>query len=119
MTSRRANEGWVMFDHRDSPGVSDNELIWFNPDMPPGSGKGLFEAPVITCSHCQRQMIVNPKRDRVRPYCRSCDHDMCDDCAMAFKVSGVHRSFKQVMDDVVNRAAKGLSIPIFERPSHG
>lgn len=108
-----------MADHRESPGVSDNEMIWMNPDMPPGAGKGLFEAPVITCVHCQKQLIVNPKRTRERPCCRACDDYICDDCAFAMKISGVHRNFQQVMDDAINRVAKGLSVPIFERPSHG
>jgi hypothetical protein len=47
--SKRAHEGYLMRDHR-------------------AGGGALFEAPVITCSHCQRGVIVNPGRTRERAY---------------------------------------------------
>lgn len=67
-------EGHILIDHRASPGV---------PGMPK-----FFEAGVITCHHCQRQMIINPSRVRARAHCWGCDRDICDQCAVLEKIHG-------------------------------
>ena len=52
-----------------------------------GSG-GLFESATITCSHCQRVVILNPERNRDRAYCPKCDHYLCDQCGAQRSASG-------------------------------
>ena len=88
-----------MLDHRDSPGLPT--------ELPPGMGCGLFEAPTVTCSHCQVVVIVNPLRNRDRAYCQKCDHYICDVCGKALQVTGICRPFKQVIEDVQELAIKG------------
>lgn len=69
MASLRRHEGYLLNDQRLSGGVC-------------------VEAPVLTCSHCHLQMIVNPMRTRTREYCPKCDHHICDGCALVRKVNG-------------------------------
>ena len=77
--SKRSLEGWLMIDHRNSPGLPD-EMMPFAKDMPARCGQGLFEAPTYTCGHCPQVVVMNPLRTRERGYCRKCDHYICDKC---------------------------------------
>lgn len=115
MKTKRRQEGWLMIDNRNSPGVPDQVMHRVSPELPPGSGRGLLETATVSCSHCQKQVIIRPDRERERAYCRSCDHYICDECAVILRVTGVHRAFAQVIDDVQERAGKGLAVPIFNR----
>ena len=81
MKSKRQTEGYFMSDHRAAPAVEDAVVLAAG--LPAGAGRGLFEAPTYTCSHCQVVVIVNPKRNRERAYCRGCDHMICDSCGVA------------------------------------
>lgn len=77
-----------MIDNRNAPPV-DEAWARASGKNPIGAGvKGTFEAPVLTCSHCQRQMMVQPLRTRERAYCRKCDHYICDECALIAKLNG-------------------------------
>lgn len=83
MHSKRSLEGYLIIDNRHAP-VPKHQTHQFA-----GAGvSGVMEAPVLTCSHCHRQMIVQPLRTRERPYCRKCDHYICDDCALVAKLNG-------------------------------
>jgi hypothetical protein len=113
--TRRKDEGWLMIDHRESPGVTDNEMIGFNPDFWPGAGKGLTECPICICGHCQRTMIIKPDRTREFPYCRSCDDDICEACAWTMQTTGEHKSFKQHCDETIAAVTHGLPVPILQR----
>lgn len=64
--TKRSHEGWLLIDHRASPGV---------PGLPEGSA---WESATITCAHCQKVVVLNPQRTRERGYCRKCDHYVCD-----------------------------------------
>lgn len=68
MHSKRSLEGYLLIDHSATMGAD-------------GFGRKV-EAPTLTCSHCHRQIIVQPLRTRERPYCRKCDHYICDSCAV-------------------------------------
>ena len=94
MASLRRHEGYVMIDHRASPGLDE-----------PGLGEGsLFEAAVITCSHCQRSMYRNPLRTREREYCAGCDHYICDRCGLVKKITGQCQDIRRVFDRLQNEA---------------
>lgn len=97
-----------MMDHRDSPGIPDE--IVARADLPPGSGRGIFEAPSYTCKHCCRVVIINPKRNRERAYCRGCEHLLCDDCGAERTRTGLCRTFDQVIDEMLNQAAKAAGV---------
>lgn len=114
--SKRSHEGHVIMDNRSSPGVADDLMVAAG--MPIGSGRGLFEAPTITCSHCERIVIINPLRNRERPYCRKCDHYICDFCGVTMAKTGICRPFKKIVEEVQEQAAlqeqreqRGIIIP--------
>jgi hypothetical protein len=92
--SRR--EGYLMVDHRASPGVSHNR-----------PGGQLLEAATITCKHCQAQIIRNPMRTRERAWCPKCDSYICDRCeAIRVAAGGECKTFAQVMDEFEKQIRK-------------
>lgn len=97
MLSKRSQEGYLQIDHRACAGVTD---------LPVQSGQN-FESATITCSHCQRVVVLNPDRSRSRGYCPKCDHYVCDECEVSRVASGgICRPFKQVIDEALERAVK-------------
>lgn len=82
----RKGEGYVMIDHRASPGLPEDvaRRAGYDPSQC-GEGK-LFETKSLTCSHCKSSVIRNPLRQRERNRCAKCaGHYICDICA--FKAS--------------------------------
>ncbi len=78
MPSTLRREGYLLIDHRNSPGV-DYELIRSVGKDTPNVGAGqLYESPTVTCCHCGVGVILNPNRSRPRGYCRKCDNYVCD-----------------------------------------
>ncbi len=116
MHSKRSHEGYLMIDHKNSPGLSD-ELLHnvatrtSAPELPAGAGRGMFEAPTITCSHCQKGIVINPLRNRDRSYCSKCDHYICDNpCGLDYKVSGgVCRSYKALIEKLYEQGLKEMN----------
>ena len=104
MSSLRNHEGYLLLDHRNSPGFSD--AVARKADLPVGAGRGVFEAPTYTCKHCQRIVVIEPKRTRERAYCRGCDHFICDPCGAERAGTGLCRTFDQVIDEMLNKAAQ-------------
>ncbi len=84
--SKRAHEGYIMLDHRNSPGVTP-EMLATGHYLPAPEGK-VFEAPIIRCNHCGTMLVVNPARTRAREHCPKCDHYICDGCGLARKLDG-------------------------------
>jgi hypothetical protein len=106
MPSLRRHEGYLLIDNRGGPGIGEEFLHAVMPDLPAGCGRGVFEAPTITCSHCHAVVVLNPNRQRERPYCRKCDHYICDACgALAAMNGGECRTFNQILDEVQECAA--------------
>lgn len=105
MRSLRDYEGYFLLDHRDSPGVPDEVAI--KTGLPPGAGRGLFEAPTYTCSHCQTVCIVKLPRETEVPYCPKCDHHICNTCGKLRALNGgACKTFKQVCDEILAQASK-------------
>ena len=79
MSSKRRHEGYLLVDHRYSPGVSPAEALAPGKPAPVIVPAGTtLESATITCSHCQVVVILNPNRTRPRGYCAKCDHYVCD-----------------------------------------
>lgn len=105
MHSKRSLEGYLLVDHRAGYGLGPR-------GTPMGHGS-VFEAGIVTCSHCQRGVIVNPLRTRDRAYCPKCDHYICDQCEAARVASGGEcRPFKQIVDEVQEAAIRGRPVTI-------
>lgn len=86
--SLRSHEGYLLIDHRATL-----------------TGQGaLFEAPTYTCSHCGTVVVINPARTRERPYCRKCDHRICDACEQVRVATGECRTLNQIIDDLQDAA---------------
>lgn len=86
-----------MIDHRNSPGVS--EELSRTVGLPPIAARGMFEAPTITCSHCQVIVVVNPLRSRERAYCVKCNHYICDKCGVIYGQTRECITYKQIVEE--------------------
>ncbi len=75
-------QGYLMIDHRASPGLPEDIAIKTGLD-PKSCGEGkLFEADTLTCRHCKTVAVKNPLRIRERASCSKCGHHyICDFCA--------------------------------------
>ena len=106
--SKKSQEGYLMIDHRASPGITEQEarLSGFDPSHC-GEGK-LFEVATLTCSHCKAAVVKNPLRIRERPFCVQCHHYICDICAFNASQPGyVHMPFEKRVDETIKAAALG------------
>lgn len=75
--SLRSHEGVMYIDNRNAP-VPDDVMVSMG--YAPGSGRGVYESATYTCSHCNRVVVIEPKRTRERGYCRKCSQRVCDPC---------------------------------------
>ena len=105
MTSKRAQEGYLLIDNRHAPPVSEDVARASGKNVIGAGVRGVFEAPILTCSHCQAQMVINPLRTRDRPYCRKCDHYLCDGCAAVAAMMGDCAPLKSIFDHAQERQA--------------
>ena len=98
-----AYEGEIWVSHKASPGLTEAQarLLGYDPAQC-REGK-VFEAAILTCSHCDQRLIKNPLRERARASCLHCsNHYICDLCdAERRKSDYVHRPFQQVKDLVL------------------
>lgn len=108
MSSLRSREGYLLIDHRASPGVSE-EFVRASGKSAPVVGEGQqLEAATMTCSHCHVQMIRNPLRTRERGYCMKCDHYVCDGCEAVRVKTGVCTPMVKILDRAQEHAFRYL-----------
>jgi hypothetical protein len=74
-------EGYLMIDHRASPGLEDGFMTKIGLNGPSLSEGKLFESGIATCSHCNTVVILQPLRTRDRGHCQKCDAYICDNPA--------------------------------------
>jgi hypothetical protein len=109
--SNRSQEGYLLVDHRNSPGITQADLLTVPEPMRQQfmATTGVFESPTMRCSHCGTMVVLNPQRTRARGYCAKCDHYICDgplchlDCA----------PFMQRVESTQEQAARLLNIKEF------
>ena len=113
---RTSYEGYLMIDHRASPGLTAEEMRQAGYTNAPNLGEGTYtELPTIRCAHCSNVFIKNPLRTRERGFCWQCDDYLCDQCTVAMKVSGKHVPFQQIADSILGSdktAPTELFIPL-------
>lgn len=102
MKSKRRHEGYLRLDNRAGPGITED--LAYSAGLPPFAGRGLFEAPTYTCSHCQTVVVLNPLRNRERAYCSGCDHYICDGCGAVRAKTGLCKTFNQLIEEVQEQA---------------
>ncbi len=98
--------GFLEIDHRNSPGISEEDIPAPLRGKVLVAGKGEhLERDVQQCSHCQRSVVLNPGRVRARAVCLACDHYICDDCDEFTRKTGAKCvPFKAVLDVAANIA---------------
>jgi hypothetical protein len=97
--------GYLVIDHRDSPGLSAEFAARAGAVSAPG---GLVtERDVKQCAHCQRAVVLNPGRVRARGVCLKCDAYICDECVGVLAAGGGCVPFRQVLDVAAAVAARG------------
>ncbi len=101
MKTLRSHEGHLILDHRESPGIPDEQAAQMG--LPRGAGRGLYEAATYTCSHCQAIVVMNPERTRQRNFCRGCNHLICDGCAAEKARTGACVTFQQKLDNLLSK----------------
>jgi hypothetical protein len=115
MGSLRANEGYLLVDHRYSPGIPrELEEFWIacgklQPHQAVPAGM-TFETGIQTCSHCQRVIIMNPQRTRERKSCLKCYHYICDGCWATHAATGDCHNIYRVFDELQEQAFKALNL---------
>jgi hypothetical protein len=105
MASKRSHEGYLLIDHTDSPGVPDSLSVAAG--LPAGAGRGKFECATLTCQHCDVQVLVNPKRNRERAWCKHCDHYLCDACGVALQHTGECRNASKRITEYLAAVERG------------
>jgi len=68
------------------------------------SGGTLEERPVVTCAHCQRQIVLQPLRTRDRGECRLCDKYICDECDVVYRKTDECASMQRKFDKLESDA---------------
>jgi hypothetical protein len=106
--SKRNNEGYLLIDQRDSPGVSP--IMAHRVGLPVGANKGVFEAPTYTCSHCQKVVVLNPLRNRDRAWCRHCDQYLCDPCGGVLAATGNCNLYREMLDNLQEEGLKLIDV---------
>ena len=100
MANKKIHEGYLMVDHRGSPGLTPTEAIQLG-YHPSQVGEGqLFETKTNHCNHCGTVVIMNPLRMRERSYCSACDKYICDNCGVEMRLPDyVHKTYTQYLDE--------------------
>lgn len=110
MNSKFQNTGYLQIDHRESPGLTGQEIRSLGSHLPPHMGRTNFETDVVKCWHCQTMIMLNPFRERHRHFCFGCGRYICDLCYGVTKQTGVCKPFTKVMEEIIEAAEKALSI---------
>ncbi len=96
----KIHEGYLMLDHRASPGFTPDEAIQLGYTPGLTSEGQLFETKTNHCSHCGTVVILNPSRVRERAHCNACDKDICDNCGIEMKMPFYdHKTYKQKLEE--------------------
>ena len=98
--SKQIHEGYLMVDHRASPGLTAHEALSLGYHPAQVSEGQLFEAKTNHCSHCGTVVIMNPMRTRDRSLCVYCNKYICDNCGIQSKMPDyVHKTYTQQIDE--------------------
>lgn len=109
MISKRSLEGYLLIDHRYSPGLKPEDVAHMPDAIPVGAGV-TFESAIIRCAHCMVSVVLNPDRSRERGHCRKCDAYLCDSCTALLFATGECKPRMKKIEEVYEAAIKGRII---------
>ena len=99
ISNKQLHEGYLMVDHRASPGLTEEQAITLGYG-PSAAHEKLYEAKTNPCSHCATVVIMNPQRTRDRAYCQACNKYICDNCGISMKLPDyVHKTYLQLQEE--------------------
>ena len=76
-TSRvKGGRGYLLIENRHSPVALTQRLP--NGETIVIAAGATFEAPTLTCCHCNAVTVLNPRRSRPRNWCAKCHAYVCD-----------------------------------------
>ena len=104
--SKRAQEGYILIDHRAGPGISAEFIRRSGKEAPSVPEGSVFESATVTCSHCHAIVIMNPNRTRARAYCQRCDHYVCDSPVCAIECRPMNRLLDQIQEQAFRLQGK-------------
>ena len=109
--SLKDGSGYLIIDHRDSPGINPDDIPekLRSSTIAVGSGR-VFEADVQHCTHCQRAVIlfvVDPSKLKDLGYCRYCHHYICNSCKKMLALTGKCVPFRQTLE-TASATEKGI-----------
>lgn len=113
MKSLKHGAGYLVIDHRDSPGVTAADVAHV-PGAVAAPGGTRTEMDVYQCSHCQRTIVLkaaSKERMQKRGYCPKCDHYICNGCESIRARTGACVPFQQVLDRAGEIAEKFVGQP--------
>lgn len=84
--SQRSYEGYILIDHRASPGTTE---------IPEGK---IFESALHVCNHCQRNVILNPNRTVALGRCPKCSRYICRACEATYHATNVCFTIQELID---------------------
>lgn len=116
MKTKRSREAYVMIDHRNSPGISQEYARAHNIAGPAVGAGQMFESAIAVCSHCGADVILNPNRTREREWCMACDGYICDGCGAAKKAGAACVTLKQKMVEIFD-ASQRSPVPFLVLPA--
>lgn len=104
--------GYLMIDHRASPGIDAATALKIGLDPRMVAEGTLFEAATLTCSHCKCAVMKNPLRQRERNTCSKCGyHYICDFCAAAAAQPDYdHRPFEKIAEEAIRQQASSVVV---------
>jgi len=109
MSSLKRHEGYLLVDHRFSPGLPEDIARQSGYDPKQCAEGAVMEMATLTCSHCKIVYVKNDFRTRERCYCQKCDHYICDFCGAASKQPEYsHLPFDKLVDITLNLAERGI-----------
>jgi hypothetical protein len=99
--SLRHGAGYLVIDHRDSPGLSAADVAHLPGAMAVEAG-AVLERDVQICTHCERAVVLEPLRVRDRGFCPKCNHYICDGCETIRVKTGACVPMRQILDHATN-----------------
>lgn len=99
----KSKEAYLLIDHKNSPGISEEFARQHNlPGPAVGAGK-VFESAISVCHCCTGDIILNPNRSRPREWCMKHDAYLCDGCALVRRLTGDCVPIKERMARIYKR----------------
>ncbi len=98
MFSKKSREGYILIDHRASPGFTEEQAKTLNLPYEQVKEGAMLEMASLTCAHCKVAVIKNPLRIRERAHCFKCNHYICDLCEAKTRESDyIHMPFEAII----------------------